>query len=100
MCSPPRSAVTPSMVSILDPMPVMLAPILLRNSQSSCTCGSEAALRSMVVPCARTDAITAFSVAVTLASSSSMSAPDKDLTVRLKGFVPAIVHPRASRARI
>ncbi len=88
------------MVSIFDPIPEILAPMLLRKSQSSCTCGSEAALRNVVVPFARTDAITAFSVAVTLASSSSMSAPIRVLAVNLKGFVPSILHPSASRASI
>ncbi len=41
----------------------------------SCTCGSHAALLMTVSPFAHTAAITAFSVPVTLASSSMMSAP-------------------------
>ena len=43
----------------------------------SCTCGSAAALRRIVVPFAATAAISAFSVPVTLGSSRKMSAPTR-----------------------
>ena len=45
------------------------------NAQRSCTCGSLAALRRIVVPDAATAAISAFSVPVTLGSSRNTSAP-------------------------
>ena len=44
-------------------MPSISAPIATRNRAVSCTCGSEAALRSVVSPVAMTAAISAFSVA-------------------------------------
>ena len=52
-------------------------PIAFSAWQRPWTCGSQAALRSRVVPRASTAAITAFSVAVTLASSRKTSAPLK-----------------------
>ena len=45
--------------------------------QSPRTCGSQAAFAMVVVPSATAAAITAFSVAITLASSRKMSAPRK-----------------------
>ncbi len=60
---------------VLVPMPSMRAPSATRKCARSCTCGSEAALRKSVVPCAATAAISAFSVAVTLGSSRKTSAP-------------------------
>src|SRR5437773_5684225 len=56
-------------------MPSMAAPRETRNRARSWTCGSDAALRNTVVPLARTAAIRAFSVPVTLGSSRKMSAP-------------------------
>src|SRR5512132_2819407 len=60
---------------MLEPIPSMCAPIAVRQRARSCTCGSAAALRRMVRPCAATAAIRAFSVPVTLGSSRKMSAP-------------------------
>src|SRR2546426_2063943 len=56
-------------------MPSMAAPRETRNRARSWTCGSDAALRRPVVPLARTAAMSAFSVPVTLGSSRKMSAP-------------------------
>src|SRR6058998_1975770 len=70
-----ESFAPPCTVSALDPMPSMCAPQATRKRARSWTCGSEAALRSTVVPRAATAAISAFSVPVTLGSSRKMSAP-------------------------
>src|SRR6266550_3899770 len=56
-------------------MPSIWAPQATRKCARSCTCGSLAALRRIVVPAAATAAMRAFSVAVTLGSSRKMSAP-------------------------
>ena len=56
-------------------LPAMRAPMALSSAQRSCTCGSEAALRMTERPSASTAASSTFSVAVTLISSSRMSAP-------------------------
>ena len=56
-------------------MPSMRAPMAVRSWHVSWTWGSHAAFCSTVVPSASTAASTTFSVAVTLASSSRMSAP-------------------------
>src|ERR1700752_869877 len=55
-------------------MPSIAAPSPTRNRARACTCGSDAALRRTVVPGARTAAMSAFSVPVTLGSSRKMSA--------------------------
>src|SRR6266550_4106404 len=75
VCGAGLSGRPPSIVRVLLPMPSMAAPSATRKRARSCTCGSEAALRSTVVPLARTAAISAFSVPVTLGSSRKMSAP-------------------------
>ena len=72
VCSQPCSRSTPSMINTLLPMPEIFAPIRFNIRQSPCTCGSPAAFWSMVVPLASTAARTAFSVAMTLASSKKM----------------------------
>src|SRR5439155_1665574 len=72
----------PCTVSALEPMPSITAPQATRKRARSWTCGSEAALRSTVVPRARTAAISAFSVPVTLGSSRKMSAPVSALASR------------------
>ena len=69
------SGAAPSIVSVLVPTPWMLAPRSDRKRARSWTCGSQAALRSVVLPRAATAAIRAFSVAVTLVSSRKISAP-------------------------
>src|SRR5215211_4166306 len=75
VCSPPPSRSTPSMVRRLDPIPEMRAPRPTRNRHRSWTWGSQAALPMTVVPSASTAAMTAFSVAVTDASSRNIGAP-------------------------
>ena len=57
------------------PTPSIRAPIFFSISHKSTISGSRAALRRVVVPSARTDAIKMFSVAPTLGNSNSMSAP-------------------------
>ena len=54
-------------------MPSMRAPIATSRRARFCTCGSEAALRIVVVPCVSAAAISMFSVAITLASSMKKS---------------------------
>ena len=58
----------------------------MRKCARSCTCGSLAALRRMVVPVAATAAVSAFSVAVTLGSSRKTSAPVSSAGAQLKGL--------------
>ena len=76
-CVAGPSSSTPSISSAFVPMPWILAPIAFSAWQRPWTCGSQAALRSRVFPRASTAAMTAFSVAVTLASSRKTSAPLK-----------------------
>ena len=73
--SPPCSRSTPWMRRTFDSMPSIWAPSETRKRQRSCTCGSQAAFPIVVSPGVRTAAITAFSVAITLASSRKISAP-------------------------
>src|SRR5438874_3921057 len=70
-----RRGTPPSTVSVLLPIPSIRPPRPTRYRARSCTCGSLAALRRIVVPAAATAAMRAFSVAVTLGSSRKMSAP-------------------------
>src|SRR4051794_3954839 len=49
----------------LEPMPSIAAPILLSMRATSCTCGSQAALRMTVVPAVAAAAMRAFSVPLT-----------------------------------
>ena len=63
------------MIIRLVPMPSIWAPRTLRKCARSWTCGSLAAFRTVVRPTAVTAAISAFSVAVTEASSRKISAP-------------------------
>ena len=74
-CAHPPSLPPPWMVIVLVPMPSIRAPSATRKLARSCTCGSEAALRSTVTPSAQAAAHKAFSVAVTLGSSRKTSAP-------------------------
>ena len=57
----------------LEPMPSIAAPILLSIRATSCTCGSHAALRMIVVPSTAAAAISAFSVPITDGSSMKKS---------------------------
>ena len=70
-----RACPAPWMVSTLLPMPSIGPPSMTKKRARSCTCGSQAALRSTVVPRAAAAAHSAFSVPVTLGSSRKMSAP-------------------------
>ena len=79
LCSAPPSDATPSMVSRLLPMPEMCAPILFSMVHSCCMYGSQAALYIVVVPSASTAAMMMFAVPVTLASSSSIYVPLREL---------------------
>ena len=63
------------MVSAFVPIPWIPTPIDRSSLHRSCTWGSLAAFRIRVSPTARDAAITAFSVAVTDASSRKISAP-------------------------
>ena len=73
--STPRSSLVPFTSIVFVPMPWMRAPIWTSTIASSCTCGSLAALRMTVRPGVRTAHRSAFSVAVTDASSRCTSAP-------------------------
>ena len=73
--SPPASAWTPWMRSTFDSIPSICAPSETRKRQRSWTCGSQAALPITVSPGVSTAAMTAFSVAITLASSRKMCSP-------------------------
>ena len=76
---PPLAAAEP--LDALDAEHVRLDPLDAarrarpRKRQRSWTCGSQAALPITVSPCASTAAMTAFSVAITLASSRKMRLP-------------------------
>ena len=73
MYSQPPSVATPCTVMTLEPMPSIAAPILLSIRATSCTCGSQAALRMIVVPATPAAAISAFSVPITDGSSMKKS---------------------------
>ena len=73
VCSQPPSFATPCTVITLEPMPSIAAPILLSIRATSCTCGSQAALRMIVVPAVAAAAISAFSVPITDGSSMKKS---------------------------
>src|SRR5436309_929027 len=80
-------------------MPCTVAPSVTRKRARSWTCGSQAALRSVVVPRAATAAISAFSVAVTLGSSRKMSAPASRLASTWYVAPTVTAAPSCSRAR-
>ena len=73
--SPPPSCATPSIRSTFDSIPSIRAPSEPRKRHRSWTCGSQAALPITVSPSASTAAMTAFSVAMTLASSRKIRLP-------------------------
>ena len=68
-CEAPCRDSTPCTIRTFEPMPSIVAPIEHSRLHRSCTCGSQAAFRMIVVPLASTAAMTAFSVPVTDASS-------------------------------
>ena len=70
---------TPWILRVLVPIPEIFAPNLLRKRHNFWTWGSLAELWIMEWPLARQAAMTAFSVAVTEASSRSISAAWKYL---------------------
>src|SRR5882672_7875727 len=80
-------------------MPSMAAPRETRNRARSWTCGSDAALRSTVVPLAAVAAIRAFSVPVTLGSSRKMSAPTRCFASTLYSSPTVTSAPSRSSAR-
>src|SRR3989442_1783119 len=86
------------MVNVLLPMPSIAAPNDTRKRARSWTCGSDAALRRTVVPGARTAAINAFSVPVTLGSSRKISAA-LSLPSSLYASPTVTSAPRRSSAR-
>src|SRR3954452_23133183 len=71
--SQPPSCATPWTDMTLEPMPSIAAPILLSMRATSWTCGSQAALRMIVVPATPAAAISAFSVPITDGSSMKKS---------------------------
>ena len=73
-CAQPPSSVLPVIVSTLEPMPRMSAPIFTSMRARSWTCGSQAALPITVSPGVSAAAISAFSVAITDGSSMKTSA--------------------------
>ncbi len=91
-CAPPARRSTPVMCSTFEPMPWIRAPSETRNRQRSCTCGSHAAFEIIVLPGASAAAITAFSVAITEASSRCRCAPS-----RRAGELVALRRSRSSR---
>ena len=92
---------TPLMMSVFEPIFRISAPMAFSMWQSSWTCGSEAALRIMVWPLALAAAISVFSVAVTLASSSKISAPQRPGVLNLKRlFSKTNWVPNLRKARI
>src|SRR3954447_12810281 len=97
--SPPPSESTPWMRSTLDSMPSICAPSDTRKRHKSCTCGSQAALPITVSPGEVTAAITAFSVAMTLASSRKTCAPrSPGVVIRNDGPPMSIAAPSSAKA--
>ena len=97
--SVPCSFATPSIDRILEPIPVIFAPIEFSMLHRSWTCGSLAAFNILVVPIARTAAISAFSVPVTDASSRNISFPTSLFAVNLKLVPISILLPSSDNAR-
>ena len=77
MYSEPFSSLTPSIVKVSLPAPVILAPILVKQLARSTISGSRAAFSMTVVPSAKAAAIIKFSVPVTLTVSIKIVAPVK-----------------------
>ena len=96
--SQPPSVATPWTGMTLEPMPSIAAPILLSMRATSCTCGSQAALRMIVVPAVAAAAISAFSVPITDGSSMKKSHGLQAAVGRLDLDVLAVLDGRAERA--
>src|SRR3954470_11401382 len=73
VCSQPPRRSAPWTSITLEPIPVIAAPMRLSMRATSWTCGSEAALRMIVVPGVSAAAIRAFSVPITDGSSMKKS---------------------------
>ncbi len=82
----------------LEPMPSIAAPILLSIRARSCTCGSQAALRMIVVPAVAAAAISAFSVPITDGSSMKKSHGVRPPGGALMTMSRAVLDGRAERA--
>ncbi len=78
----PFNLATPSITMRELPAPVMLAPILLRQSATSPISGSRAAFSITVVPRASEAAIMAVWVPPTVTLGNTISAPRKPLDAR------------------
>ena len=72
-CSQPPSLASPCTVMTLEPMPSIAAPMRISMRARHWTCGSEAALRMIVVPAVSAAAMSAFSVPITDGSSMKKS---------------------------
>ena len=81
------SSSTPVMRRMFEPIPSIRAPSETRKWQRSWMCGSQAACPTIVSPSASTAAITAFSVAITDASSRNIRLPRSPSVRRLVGAV-------------
>src|SRR5919106_2537100 len=95
--SAPPSEGTPWTTSRLEPTPSIRAPICPSSRHWSWTCGSEAALRMIVVPSASVAAARTFPVAVTLASSRRMSAPRSRSACSTRSAPSSMTAPSACR---
>ena len=89
-CVAPARGAWPWMRRRFEPTPSISAPIAISRRQRSCTCGSQAALWIVVRPSASAAAMSAFSVAVTDASSRWNSVPWRPLGAR-KRYVRSAV---------
>ena len=92
-----RARSTPSMRSTFDSIPSIRAPSETRKRQRSWTCGSQAALPITVSPSASTAAMTAFSVAITLASSRKIGLPREPRRAHLVAAVDPISTPSSAK---
>ena len=87
------------MERMLDPIPVIRAPMETSMRHRSWMCGSEAAFSIVVSPSASTAAMRAFSVAVTEASSRKIRAPFSLLASSVKEVPTSTRVPSSVRAR-
>ena len=90
---------TPSIVMVLVPAPLTLAPIAFKKSARSTISGSCAAFSITLIPLANTAAIIAFSVPVTVTMSIKIRAPTSFFAVaRMKPFSTCTSAPSACMA--
>ena len=100
-CSQPPRRATPWTVRTLEEIPSIAAPMRTSMRARSCTCGSQAALRMIVVPGVSAAAIRAFSVPITDGSSMKKSTacrPVSGASRRMSEIVCSTVAPRAMKA--